>query len=137
MGVVLPALHRAADEPFRLDHFVEQPHIVALYRSGFVDLDHLTGAVDELVPLWPSGHLRTVADERPNRWGDDTERHLVRSPWPSLSVDDVLDLLWRWVERDQDGLVDRVRAARITEVFGWTEERARTVLDGPDPRDDR
>ena len=136
VGGILPALLRAAGQPRRLEHFVETPEIVTLLTSGWIDLDGVTGAVGELAALWPAVHHHVLADERPNR-GEDGDRHLVRSPWPALSVDDVLDVLWRWVERDQEGLVASARRHRILEVFGWTQDAASTLLRGPDPRDRR
>jgi hypothetical protein len=48
----------------------------------------------------------------------------VRSPWPSLSLRDSLDVVWTWVERDHESLdTDRWRE-RVSEALTWDETAA-------------
>lgn len=51
---------------------------------------------------------------------------MVRSPWESLSVAEVITMLWHWVERDP--FREDEWSSRVTEVLGWPEARARELL---------
>jgi hypothetical protein len=66
-----------------------------LVADGFVPIGVLTGAV-HLARAWPPALRRGVPETR-DRWrglSDDGLCWFVRSPWPSITVPDVLDLLF-------------------------------------------
>jgi hypothetical protein len=47
----------------------------------------------------------------------------VRSPWPSINLTEVFQLVWRWVERDRtsidrETMVARCRSARLERTTG-------------------
>lgn len=101
------------------------PGVAEIAQDGFEPLENHTGAM-WVARLWPKAHRRAVAETRPE-WLEDPDSDgqlwLVRSPWESLTLDDTFALLWTWVERDRT-LDERVRQARVSEVFSWTEQRA-------------
>ena len=71
-------------------------------KQGFVPVRELTGVADDLGPLWASEHSLWVEQLGP-AFGEDEydevlDRWLVRSPWPSLTVPQTLNALWRWVD---------------------------------------
>jgi len=106
----------------------EPPGVVEARKQGFVPLREVTGVAGTLGALWPPEH-RLWLDELGPSPGEDEydevpDRWLVRSTWPSLSVDQALAALWRWVERDPYPQEDEARKARILEVFGWSESEA-------------
>ncbi len=106
-------------------------------RHGFVPLREVTGAGGRLGPLWPPEHRRWIdeLDRSPGVDEDETmplDRWLVRSPWPSLSVDEALAVLWRWAERDSAGREGDVWRARVVEALGWSESAALAFTD-PEP----
>lgn len=111
------------------------PGVAALRAEGFQPVEQHTGAV-WLAGVWPHQHRRSVPETRP-AWLDDDECDgrlwLVRSPWPAFTVEDVIRILWPWVERDRarDEAVFRSRAA---EVLGWDEARALEWRDEVDRR---
>ena len=79
--------------------------------------------VDTLGPLWPERD-RISREALGDTEVDPDDRWLVRSPWPSLDVREVLEVLWPWVERDPypHDPVDWER--RVLEVFRWDEQQA-------------
>jgi hypothetical protein len=104
------------------------PSVVEARKHGFVPLREVTGIPDTLGPLWPEEH-RLWLDELGRSPVEDTydevlDRWLVRSPWPSLSVDQALGVVWRWVERDRFPDDDDAWRARVLEVLGWSESEA-------------
>ncbi len=102
------------------------PELAALRADGFDLLDSFTGAVDEVAVAWPEDHRRTLADPYRDMSTQGTV-WLVRSPWPSLTVGDVLELLWPWVERG--GSDPEARRNRLAQVFAWDEAHATAWLD--------
>ena len=96
------AVFRRAD--LGSQRFDPEPAAVAEARKqGFVPLRELTGVADDVGPLWPSEHSLWVEQLGP-AFGEDEydevlDRWLVRSPWPSLSVRQTLNALWRWVDQ--------------------------------------
>lgn len=105
------------------------PEVTALIGSEFKPLEDHTGAVDDLAPLWPGEHRRSIPDFRPEvDWFSDKLIWFVRSPWPALSVDDVLTALWFWAERDDVMPNQPAWTTRINEVFGWTETESLEAL---------
>jgi hypothetical protein len=55
---------------------------------------------------------------------------LVRSPWPMMTVADVIWIHWPWVEREPFEETDF--APRVAEVFAWSERQAlKSLADRP------
>lgn len=104
------------------------PEVAEARRDGFDLLARYTGA-EQVVEVWPEEHRRSVPV--PDGGAPDREEPvwLVRSPWPSIGLDEVFPLLWRWVERDRESLDEAVWRARAAEALGWDEERAREWRD--------
>lgn len=99
------------------------PVVAALMAQGWNPLHAHTGVGDDLAPAWPTEHLATLPDDVEP---DDERRWLVRSPWPSLTVDEAIGVVWSWVERPPVDLSDlATREARIREVLTWSDDRAR------------
>lgn len=114
----LEVFRRADLGPRRLD---PEPAALAEARArGFLPLDDLTGIAGTLGPLWPAEHRLRL------ELAVDDEGWLVRSPWPSFSVDEALGLVWRWVERAPYPADDEAWEARMREVLRWSEHEALT-----------
>ena len=101
----------------------EQPtEIARLWSQGYRPLHGVTGVGADLGPLWPEGltlQLPVALEE------DDDFLWYVRSPWPSITVAEVIELLWPWVERPPFDPADQdVWAKRTSEVLRWPGERA-------------
>lgn len=78
------------------------PGVAELVADGFVPLEDLTGNL-EIAAEWPELYRRSVPETRPG-WDEvwqDGQCWLVRSPWPSMPVTDVVTLLWRWISAHQ------------------------------------
>jgi hypothetical protein len=100
---------------------------------GYVPLREETGVAPDLGRLWPVEHRMWVEDIGPalgEEAEDDEERDrwLVRSPWPALSVRQVLTVLWRWVERDPLPHEREDWIERVCEVWAWDESEAVRIL---------
>ena len=108
------------------------PGVVDLISQGFEPIETQTGAI-WVAALWPDEHRRSVAETRP-WWLDDPESDgrvwLIRSPWASLTLTEVFEVLWRWVERDRT-LDEQIRRKRVAEVLAWPESRAVEQLRTP------
>lgn len=87
------AAFRVADRGAR--GFADAPaEVVRLLEQGFEPLHGYTGAVDEVWSVWPVD----MRVELPPEVQPDEERRLfVRSPWPSVSVPQLIGLLGPWV----------------------------------------
>ncbi|HEX4190154.1 MAG TPA: hypothetical protein VHZ06_04100 [Marmoricola sp.] len=128
-GVVVDHLARSVISTALLPPLA--PAVRAAMADGFVPLREVTGAGGMLGPLWPEQHRLWLDELGPLIEGDKDEDDcwLVRSPWPALSVPDVLSVLWRWVERDPYPTDRAEHADRIREVLAWSQERARYELE--------
>lgn len=107
------AVLRAADlGAVRLDDLLP-PGVAELRAAGFTPIEFLTGSVD-VVHGWPDEHRRSVPETRPD-WQDEDDQQcwLVRSPWPSVDVDEVFELMWPWVEERAPFRPANRHAARI------------------------
>jgi hypothetical protein len=109
--------------------------VAELATQGFEPIEAYTGAI-WVAQLWPDEHRRSVAETRPVSVDEshrDGRLWLVRSPWPGLSVEDSLNVLWTWVERDHAGLDEDIWRQRVSEALDWdaptaTEWHRRSVL---------
>lgn len=106
----------------------EPPGVVEARKRGFVPAREVTGIPDTLGTLWPAEHRLWLEELGPSPVEDTDDevldRWLVRSPWPSLSVEQTLGAVWRWVERDPFPDEDEAWRARVLEVLGWPESEA-------------
>ncbi len=95
--------------------------------QGFVPLDEHTGVGAELGPWWPAPHRISRVDlGEPVE--DPADLWLVRSPWESLTVPEVMIVLWNWVERDPYPHAEAAWVARVREVFEFDEDKAQRML---------
>jgi hypothetical protein len=99
------------------------PELVRLGAQGYEPLHAHTGAVEELGPIWPEAHRVALP---PELEPDEDQRWLVRSPWPSITVREAIELIWSWVEWPPRDLSVGLEGA--AEVLGWPEEVARERL---------
>lgn len=106
----------------------ESRGVVEARKKGFVPLREMTGIPHTLGPLWPAEHRLWLDELGPSPVEDKhdgvLDRWLVRSPWPSLSVDQALGVVWRRVERDRFPDDHEAWKARVLEVLGWSESEA-------------
>lgn len=122
---VVAHLRARAGEPVAVPP--EPDSMVEARRRGFVPLGEHTGITAELGPLWPAEHRLSRLDLGDWRGAPD-DTWLVHSPWQSLSVGEVLTVLWRWVERDPCPADDDEWTNRVLEVFGWKETEVQHLL---------
>lgn len=127
---IVRVLRGAAGRPHRLRHYVEDTAVAHARRDGFEPLEDYTGVTDTLGPLWPPDHSRGLPDLRPRPWED--IRWFVRSPWPALTVQQVMFIIWPFVQRDRASLDPAVSDQRIVEFFGWDERQAVRAWDDRD-----
>lgn len=122
---VVAHLHRRAGQATVIS---QNPVAAArLEAQGFVPLDEHTGVGAELGPLWPASHrISRLALGEPVE--DPADLWLVRSPWGSLTVPEVMIVLWNWVDRDPYPQEEAACAARVREVFGFDEDAAQRML---------
>jgi hypothetical protein len=130
------AVFREADQgPVRLDDLLP-PGAAELRAAGFMPVEMLTGEF-EIAGVWPWQHRRSLPETRED-WVEDAvdgRFWLVRSPWPSVDVRDVVRLLWPWVEaregrnpyRDQQQHLELVR-----QFLSLDEDSVRKMLSEPD-----
>jgi hypothetical protein len=108
-----------------------RPLAVPEFPAGFEPWDQLTGA-EWMFDLWPEQHRRTVAETRRPQLDDDSgaQIQLLASPWPSLTLRDALNMLFRWAELDWDPEVTAdPYPSRVAEALTWTDQQAKTFLD--------
>ncbi len=105
-----------------------RPDVAALITARFMPLENYTGVTAELGPLWPTGHSRSLPEFRADAWDTTQPIWFIRSPWPKLTVDDVLTALWPWVEQDRVTLEQPAWRARVLQAFSWTQTDALTAL---------
>jgi hypothetical protein len=102
------------------------PGVTELRAQGFTPIEEHTGAL-WVAQLWPEQHRRSVTETR-SSWLDDPHSEgrlwLTRSPWPTLSLEDSLNVLWTWVERDHAPLDEDLWRQRVREALLWDEVTA-------------
>jgi hypothetical protein len=102
------------------------PGVTELRAQGFAPVEEYTGAF-WVAQIWPDQHRRSVAETRPF-WLEDPHSDgrlwLTRSPWPILSLEDSLNVLWTWVERDHAPLDEDLWRQRVSEALSWDEPTA-------------
>jgi hypothetical protein len=101
------------------------------FPPGFEPWDQFTGA-EWMFDLWPQQHRMIIAETRRPQLDDDpnAQIQLLGSPWPSLTLQDALNVLFRWAELDWD---HRTTAdpypSRVPEALSWTDQEAKAFLD--------
>lgn len=97
------------------------PGVAELRAQGFEPIESYTGAT-WVGRLWPEDHRRSVAETR-SSWLDDPHSDgrlwLARSPWPAFTLEESLNLLWTWVERDHAALDEDLWRQRVVEALEW------------------
>jgi hypothetical protein len=126
------AVFRAADlGSRRLDP--EPPGLVEARKQGFVPAREVTGIPDRLGSVWPAEHRLWLDELGPgpleHTHEEVLDRWLVRSPWPSLSVEQALGVMWRWVEREPFQDFGEAWRTRVLEVLRWPESEALAFAD--------
>ncbi|MGH3264463.1 MAG: hypothetical protein ACRDNS_20985, partial [Trebonia sp.] len=76
--------------------------------------------------LWPPAQRASVPESRPRRLEHEPDAvvWLVRSPWPSLTVPEALNVLWSWTERDHAAMDGELWRSRVSETLSWDDARA-------------
>jgi hypothetical protein len=111
------------------------PGVLAIRGLGFEPVEEYTGAV-WVADVWPEAHRRSVAETR-DFWLTSMPETagrvwLVRSPWPSLTLREAFNAMWRWVERPEvEYDPDNVRA-RAAEFLSLSEAEASLWRDDPE-----
>jgi hypothetical protein len=109
------------------------PGVRDLRALGFLPLEEHTGA-GWVAQLWPEQDRRSVPETRPswlNDFDSDARLWLLRSPWPSLTLGDSLNVLWTWAERDHPhppNINIDVHRERVAEALTWDEATANEWL---------
>jgi len=119
------AAFRVADRGAR--RFADPPaEILRLLDQGFEPLHGYTGAVEEVWSVWP---VDLRAELPPEVEPDEDRRLFVRSPWPSVSVPELIGLLGPWVWPSGWG-ADRTEPspADAREALTWPEDQGRARL---------
>lgn len=101
--------------------------------AGYTPIDELTGTV-EIARVWPEHARRSAPETREDflAYRVDGKFWLVRSPWPALGVDDVMQLLWLWVEEQAStsaGVLpdDEARLDVVRQFFALDEQVVLTL----------
>ena len=100
------------------------PGVLALRRLGFAPVEEYTGAL-WVADVWPETDRASVAETRefwlmsmPETAG---RVWVLRSPWPSITLRDAINAMWRWMERPGiEYKVDTVKE-RAAEFLSWPE----------------
>ena len=104
------------------------PGVLDLEAEGFTAIETLMGNVD-LAASWSPDHLRWVRDTRYEVDPDedvedltpgfqDGRLFMVRSPWPSIDLDTVIKLMFRWLSRNKS------RYAYDVTQYGYRADKA-------------
>ena len=104
------------------------PGVLGLRRLGFEPVEEYTGAL-WVAHVWPEEHRASVTETRdfwlrsmPETGG---RVWLLRSPWPSLSLQDAINAMWRWMEKlGADHDVDTTQEC-AADFLAWPESKAR------------
>jgi hypothetical protein len=100
-------------------------------EAGYVLLSAHTGAANEIGAAWPDDHRLARSDLGETPADEDDDTWMVSSPWPSLTVGEVVDLIVAEVERREAWGDDDVWTRVGREVFTWDEPTARRRLAAP------
>jgi hypothetical protein len=94
----------------------DQPEVLSMRAYRYEPLDHITGNHD-LGSLWAEGHCVAIAETRSFAKPGE-QRWLVRSPWPGLTVGDVVNALWNFLPNDYNSRLNpSVRDPLVRQFF--------------------
>jgi len=113
-----PVYTEPQPEPLPASSVVGAAELIA---AGFEPLESFTGDI-WITDDWPEGHKRSLPESRPD-WLPECEGEqvwFVTSPWPSLTPQQVLNLVWAHLTEENEPRWPEVRR----EIFGWSDERA-------------
>lgn len=79
------------------------PGALELMRAGFEPLESLTGAA-WISQVWPEDHRSKLHETRKARIIDPSDEDVwfIRSPWPGISTEDALSIVWANLPRDDE-----------------------------------
>jgi hypothetical protein len=99
-------------------------------RQGFQQLFLLPVTWSGVWTAWPAEHHRELAETREAFWWPRQTRasgpvcHLIRSPWGSVSLNDLLAVMRVRVVRYRDWETNEQRAVQVArDVLSWGEAR--------------
>jgi hypothetical protein len=100
------------------------PGAAELIRAGFEPLESMTGA-SWVAEAWPDEDRASLPESRLDRIFEPRDETVwfVRSPWPGISVDDALTIIWAALPRTEERWCEIAQ-----EVLAWPEDRARSAL---------
>jgi hypothetical protein len=112
------------------DNFPELPGAEELEDDGFRQLWLLPITWSGVWRVWPAEHYRALPETRDAFWWPQPSRgsgptcHFIRSPWDSVSLEDLLALMRVRVIRHPDWETNEQRGAAVArEVLSWDERR--------------
>ena len=99
------------------------PGVADLRADGFTPIEELTGFV-EVALVWPEHHRRSTPEVRDWWLGEplNGQLWLVRPPWASWTIEEVLSFLWSVID---DQLDHQARLDAAADALRWPEARAR------------
>ncbi|WP_377643572.1 hypothetical protein [Oryzobacter terrae] len=109
------------------------PGVLELRLEGFEPLEEYTAEV-ALGEAWPQQYRRQVPDVRLDRGADggpDAVLWMVRSPWESMTVGEVVAMAWSWIDRHPTPRTDTELDARAREVLSWSLHDVRSWITQP------
>jgi hypothetical protein len=83
----------------------------------FEPLDSYTTAGEDFGPLWPVEHRQESAWPADDTWPPPDPRWMVRSPWPGVSVREVVEALFTYLPGDFNSRYNPPVRDRIVEEF--------------------
>jgi hypothetical protein len=96
--------------------------------DGFERLSAHTGLANEIAGAWPEAHRVARADLGEMPRDEDDDQWVVSSPWPSVTVDEVVQVIVDEAERDGSWDDDELWGRVGREVFMWDEPTVRQRL---------
>jgi hypothetical protein len=115
-----------------------------LERDGFQQLFLLPITWSDVWTVWPDAHHQALPETREVFWrprqsrGDGPVCHLIRSPWDSVPLEDLLAVIRVRVVRHPDWEINEQRAVDAArEVLAWGEARILREVAALPASDDR
>lgn len=97
------------------------PGAVELMRAGFEPTESLTGAA-WISQVWPEEHRAKLQETRTARIIDpaDEDVWFIRSPWPGISTDEALTIVWANLPRGEEDSWHALARA----ILAWPASKA-------------
>jgi hypothetical protein len=112
----------------------------ALVAEGFTPLENITGAL-HLAQAWPAEHRRALPATDPDdaSWLPDGQHWFIRSPWASIPLAPLFDLVLRTLDaafdRDRPPFDDETAHAVVRDLLSRSEPEITALLAEPHPPD--